>query len=127
MSQGDRRYEATPKSVPGEFYVEDGCCTLYGIPQHIAPNLFSIIENSTDHCYVTRQLENERELAQMLDTIAGVELQCIRYAGTDRAIQARIATSSAAGAVCDNLLPELAQRGFVARLKQWVIRALGKS
>jgi len=27
-------------NVIGDFYVEEGCCTLYGVPESIAPDLF---------------------------------------------------------------------------------------
>jgi hypothetical protein len=140
-----------PANVPGDFYVENGCCTLCGVPQAIAPNLFSTPEQSSmaGHCYVRRQPANENELNQILDTIAGAELQCIRYAGTEHSIQSRI-VATGDSAVCDNLLDDLklpspylqAERGpssdsemFVGfrrpglteRLKEKLWRFLGRS
>lgn len=41
----------------------------------------------------------------MLDTIGGAELRCIRYAGTDRSIQARLAESDDSDQ-CDDLLSD---------------------
>jgi hypothetical protein len=41
----------------------------------------------------------------MLKTIDAAELRCIRYAGTERSIQARL-VGAGEGAVCDNLREE---------------------
>ncbi len=39
-----------PKNVPGDFYVEDGCCTSCGMPTTEAPELFAYAPDG--HCYV---------------------------------------------------------------------------
>ena len=104
-NEKSRSKRAHPANAPGEFYVENGCCTLCGVPQVTAPELFSAIDDASDHCYVRRQPANEAELARMLKTIDAAELRCIRYAGTERSIQARL-VGAGEGAVCDNLREE---------------------
>ena len=149
INETSRRKKAYPANAPGEFYVEDQCCTLCGVPQVTAPELFSAIDDAADHCYVKRQPANEAELARMLRTISGAELRCIRYAGTEGSIQARLVESRDWDA-CDNLLESLKPRvqhlqsqsrgaplfGFLegfarpsigGRVKRWVLRVLGRA
>lgn len=119
-----RRKKAYPANAPGEFYVEDQCCTLCGVPQKIAPELFSVIDDASDHCYVRRQPTNEDELARMLKTISDAELQCIRYAGTERSIQVRL-VEAGEWAVCDHLFTEFQPPSN--RVKRWLLRVLGRT
>ena len=86
-----------PLNVLGPFYVVDGCCTLCGVPDGEAPELFGVADR---HCYVQRQPADERELARMLNAIAGAEFQCIRYGGSDPGVRARIAALGEPG-LCD--------------------------
>lgn len=76
-------------NVVGDFYVEDGCCTICGVPEVEAPELFGPEPpwgQGTDHCYVRKQPSNADELTKMLRTIECAELACIRYRGRDEAI-----------------------------------------
>lgn len=75
-------------NVVGPFYVEDGCCTSCGVPQSIAPALFT--ENEHEHCYVRSQPGDEAETDAMLRVIATQEFGCIRYGGSDPAILRRL-------------------------------------
>ncbi len=68
-----------PLNVPGDWYVEAGCCTLCQIPTVTAPDLFRT--NGEEHCYVCRQPETPRHLEQMLETAVNAEFMCIRYRG----------------------------------------------
>ena len=67
--------DAHPRNVPGEFYVENGCCTLCGVPWHIAPELFRYDDTG---CWVARQPANADERSKMLKVIDTQELDCIR-------------------------------------------------
>ncbi len=104
-----------PTNVPGEFYVEDGCCTMCEVPFAEAPNLFGTAEdpNGYSHCYVKRQPESPQELDQMVRAIRFAELQCIRYRGADRLIQLRL-IGVGEGKICDGLPLDLQQQA-VAR------------
>ena len=95
-------------NVPGDYYVEDGCCTMCEVPFDMAPDLFGISDDPYIHCYVKRQPETPSELNQMVDAIRAADLQCIRYRGSDRRIQLRLIRNGE-GAICDNLLPDLKQ------------------
>jgi hypothetical protein len=72
-------------NVVGDFYVEDGCCTMCGVPyENEAPELFGV--DGEEHCFVKKQPANPVELERMLNAIKGAELKCIRYAGRDAKI-----------------------------------------
>ena len=86
-------------NVVGPFYVEDGCCTLCGVPDTEAPDLFAEAEG---HCYVHRQPNTSGELERMLSAISCAELGCIRYAGDDPAILEQLALLGEA-AICDSM------------------------
>jgi len=79
-------------NVPGDFYVEDGCCTMCGVPFVAAPELFGIWHDyrGYEHCYVTRQPTDPDEMEKMIETIARADLRCIRYRGHDPAILKRL-------------------------------------
>ena len=91
-----------PKNAPGDFYVEDNCCLACGVPQIVAPDLFPIMDDSFEHCFVKKQPSNQMELEQMLDSVKDSELACIRYRGTDPQTLAKIARMGE-GSVCDEL------------------------
>ena len=86
MSNSRKRYRL---NVAGPFYVEDGCCTLCGVPGVTAPELFggfepdgSVLEGA-EQCWVKRQPSSHPELNAMIETMARQELGCIRYDGND--------------------------------------------
>ena len=91
-----------PANVPGDFYVEDGCCTMCLVPFAEAPELFGACMDPKgyQHCYVKQQPETTEALGHMFGAIQGAELRCIRYRGTDRIIQLRL-VELGEGAVCD--------------------------
>jgi hypothetical protein len=113
-----------PSNVPGDFYVEDGCCTMCRVPLEEAPALFGICQDPRGylHCYVTRQPETPPELAQMLRAIRCAELRCIRYRGTDRSLQLQL-VEAGEGPICDALPPDLQQeadRRAAEQQRQWL-------
>jgi hypothetical protein len=75
-----RRYHL---NVAGPFYVEHGCCTLCGVPESEAPDLFG---SDASQCYVKRQPSTPDELGRMMEALRVQELGCIRYAGADSKI-----------------------------------------
>lgn len=87
-----------PKNVPGDFYVEDGCCTACGIPEAEAPDHFTFDDDH--HCYVKRQPSTPQETDRVLQAISAVELNCIRYRGSDPAIFVRLGAMGEP-ALCD--------------------------
>ena len=99
-----------PANVPGDFYVEDGCCTMCEVPFTEAPDLFGTFQDPKGYesCYVKRQPESPAELDQMVSAIRFAELKCIRYRGTEQLIQLRL-IGDGAGGICDGLPPELQQ------------------
>jgi hypothetical protein len=90
-----------PKNIPGDFYVEDGCCTSCNMPFTVAPDLFGSADGELDgHCFIRKQPENEAELSRMVLAFQVSDLRCTRYKGTDRVIQIRLAESGE-GEQCD--------------------------
>ena len=72
-----------PKNVSGDFYVEDGCCTMCGVPLNEAPDHFA---DDDQHCYVKRQPANVDEVRKMISAMHLSEFDCIRYKGRNRQI-----------------------------------------
>jgi hypothetical protein len=70
-----------PLNAPGDFYVEDGCCTSCELPFHEAPGHFKY--DSTAHCYVCRQPATVDETDRMISAVSVSEVSCIRYRGSD--------------------------------------------
>jgi hypothetical protein len=97
---------AYPKNVDGPFYVEDGCCTLCGVPKGIAPTLFSW--DNGESCYVSRQPATASESDQMAEVQASAEFGCVRYRGSDVAVLRRLAENDLAE-LCDVAPPADAQ------------------
>ena len=75
-----------PLNAPGDFYVEDGCCTMCEMPFEVAADLFGTTETPYWHCYVKKQPSSESEIASMIDAISCADLKCIRYRGKDAKI-----------------------------------------
>jgi hypothetical protein len=81
-------------NAEGDFYVADGCCNACGVPESIAPDLFSyeITENEyhpgtkSYHCYFSKQPRSADEINKTIDIMAHQELDCIRYKGSDAQI-----------------------------------------
>jgi hypothetical protein len=104
-------HQAHPANVPGDFYVEDGCCTMCTVPFQDAPDLFgtSVDSQGYPHCHVKRQPETPEQHEQMFAVIEHAELECIRYRGSDRLVQLRLAENGE-GDVCDRLPDDLRER-----------------
>lgn len=89
-------------NVPGDFYVEDGCCLSCSVPQNVAPSLFAY--ETDGHCYVRKQPVSADEMDQMLNAFEVQEASCIRYKGANRIVQMRL-VNLGEGEQCD--LPDL--------------------
>jgi hypothetical protein len=93
MSNKRRAYRL---NVAGDFYVEDGCCTLCGVPAVTAPELFGgfdadgSVPEDVEQCWVKPQPGSGAELDMMIETMARQELSCIRYRGADPNIVVRL-------------------------------------
>ena len=92
------------ENAPGDFYVEDGCCTSCDMPRRVAHGLFSYAPDG--HCYVSKQPQNAVETRQMLDACAVQELGCIRYKGSNRVIKIKL-IAMGEGDQCDDLDQDL--------------------
>ena len=90
-------------NVPGDFYVEDGCCITCAVPVTEAPKHFAWQKDAQgyDHCYVCKQPETPGELRTMLRVIPLSEVYCIRYRGSDPAVLANLVENGCAE-VCDH-------------------------
>lgn len=75
--QGYEPGKPHPANVPGQFYVEDGCCLSCGVPESIAPDLFKWTDDGW-HCYINKQPENDAEFDQMFEAMTSSEADCIR-------------------------------------------------
>jgi len=69
-----------PSSVPGDFYVQNGCCTLCGVPETLAPDLIGRSAEKIEHCYWKRQPATPDEIDRAISILAAQELGCHRYA-----------------------------------------------
>jgi hypothetical protein len=100
-----------PANVPGDFYVEENCCTMCGVPFIESPKLFGVVTDDEDYdqCYVKQQPATQQELDEMIKTISAAEFQCIHYSGHDRAVQRRL-VQIGSGAACDKLADDLQKR-----------------
>ena len=80
-----------PSSAPGDFYVTNGCCTMCGVPEKVAPDLIGGSAHEGEHCYWKKQPETPDEIDRAIEVLARQELGCHRYAGLDPKILNRIA------------------------------------
>jgi hypothetical protein len=74
-------------NVVGDFFVEAGCCTMCGVPQSQAPELFT---DDGTQCYVAKQPGSSTELHKMYGVLAAQDLDCVRYGGRDATILAAL-------------------------------------
>jgi len=84
-----KQHTPYPKNAAGDFYVEDGCCTLCSVPWATAPSLFTV-DTEGRHCFVSKQPESAAEMDQMVEVVSCSELACVRYCGTDKTILTRL-------------------------------------
>lgn len=92
-----------PQNVPGDWYVEDGCCITCAVPMVVAPDLFSWAigpdGHEVLHCFVSRQPRGEPELDRMLGAAREADAGCIRYRGFDARVRARLRACNAEHAI----------------------------
>lgn len=94
--------KAHPGNVPGDWYVEDGCCLLCSVPRVVAPNHFEWArgpDGEINHCYVSRQPCNAVETRTMVEAAWGSETECIRYRGRDSSVLRLLRERGAASAI----------------------------
>jgi hypothetical protein len=83
-------------NVAGDFYVEEGCCTMCGVPDVEAPELFGGFEADRSGtpdakaCWVKKQPKSTAELNAMVRAVWAQEFECIRYGGTDQLLIDRL-------------------------------------
>lgn len=78
-----------PGNAPGDFFIEDNCCTRCEVIFTIAPDLFGV-DNTDSHCVVKRQPQTSDELERMYQSIEAAELDCIHYKGANRVIAIQV-------------------------------------
>lgn len=100
-----------PANVPGDYFVEDGCCMTCNVPLHYAPDLFAYFDDARGglHCYVRKQPESPGEHDRMFGAIRHAEAGCIMYRGRDRATQERL-VEAGEGPICVDLPADLQGR-----------------
>lgn len=82
--------------MAGDFYVEEGCCTLCGVPVVEAPELFGGFEEDgsvtpgVKQCWVKKQPRVTPEIDAMIRAVWAQEFECIRYGGTDQLLIDRL-------------------------------------
>jgi hypothetical protein len=96
-----------PANVPGDYYVEDGCCTMCEFPFGEAAELFGVSQDGhgQQHCFVKQQPRTDAERERMIRALSGADLDCIRYRGTDYSLQLRL-VELGMGRLCDRLPPK---------------------
>jgi hypothetical protein len=77
-------------SAPGDFYVQDVCCTSCGVPQAEAPDLVGWANEDHTLCYWKKQPETPEELDRAIRVLNAQELMCHRYAGKDPYVLHRV-------------------------------------
>ena len=113
-----------PENVPGDFYVEDGCCLSCGMPTTVAPELFAYAPGG--HCYVRKQPTTPAEVHHMIEAFAVQDDQCIRYMGLSRVIQIRL-IGNGEGDQCDRLPKDLSLLNEELKADRWGLETGAKS
>jgi hypothetical protein len=100
-----------PSNVPGDYFVEDGCCMMCEVPSRAAPDLFAVSLDPTGcpHCFVKKQPETADEQDRMFLAIRRAEAGCIRYRGCERAVQERL-VEAGEGTACVDLPADLQRK-----------------
>jgi hypothetical protein len=111
-----------PANVPGDFYVEDGCCTSCNMPFTVAPDLFASSDGYLDgHCYVSKQPKNPEEVHRMMLAIEVADTRCIRYKGHNRVIKIHL-ISGGEGDQCDHLEADLLALNQEVKADRWGLK-----
>jgi len=69
------------QNAPGDFYVENECCTSCEIPFQEAPGHFQYDDGGS--CFVCKQPTTPEEVSRMINAVHASEMKCIRYAGAE--------------------------------------------
>lgn len=91
-----------PQNASGPFYVEEGCCTMCGVPETYAPEMFGA--DARPHCFVKSQPVSEVAIDRAIRVMWMSELGCVRYGGSDPRIIGRLAELGEAS-LCDEPAP----------------------
>jgi ferredoxin len=102
-------------NAAGDFYVEAACCTSCALPFSVAPDLFAWADDGS--CFVKTQPTIDADVDKMVQAASMAELVCIRYKGTNRAIQLKLIAAGEADQ-CDVLPPDLEPTRAVSRSNQ---------
>ena len=93
----NKRYKL---NVPGDFYVEDGCCVACTLPVSEAPNLIGEDEtNGGYHCYFKKQPTTPEEVNEAIFALEVSCVGCIRYGGDNSEIIEKIVASGSAAQI----------------------------
>lgn len=76
-------------NVPGDFYVEDGCCITCAVPLEKAPQFLKFVDepDGSAHCYVHTQPRMAGERTLMAEAMQSADGGCIRYRGSDQSFR----------------------------------------
>jgi hypothetical protein len=107
-----------PLNVPGDFYVEDGCCISCLVPFEAAPEILKYDEAAA-HCFVARQPSSTEERRQMVVAITLSEVRCIRYRGQDPAVLGQLIQQGEQNQ-CDSPLEQPAPAKATSRPTWWL-------
>lgn len=105
-------WEIKPDSPTGAFYVDTSCCTLCGVPEEIAPELFRL---GDEHCSVIRQPASTEEISKAIEVMWSAEMECFRYRGTDLAVLQRLGEAGLA-----DMADDAGAQAFPRKLKDHV-------
>ena len=95
-------------NAPGDFYVEDGCCTACDLPFEEAPEHFKYEETS---CYICKQPRTDEEVVKIISAMEVQDLDCIQYKGSDKAIIENLKQRNLGGCISSG------SQVFMAKLK----------
>lgn len=94
------KFRPHPQSAPGDFYVVHTECLACGMPHVVAPDLVGWAEEEGAHCIWKKQPQTPPEIDRAIAVLESQDLECHRYAGTDRAILDRVPVT-----YCDHPIP----------------------
>ena len=104
-------------NVPGDFYVEDGCCTSCELPFTEAPGHFKY--DDALHCFVCKQPSSPEDVDNMVSAVAVSDLSCVRYSGDDPETLRKLVALNAQDQ-CD-MLSDKSDAGGTPRKVWWAL------
>ncbi len=99
-----RTIRRDPRNVPGDFYVEEGCCMDCGLAEAEAPDLLASLKD-VENCYFKKQPATPEELEQAVQAMRVSDMGCHRYGGKEAGILRRL-RAEGLEAQCDFPLAE---------------------